>query len=114
MQIPPSLPPQSPQSFPAPDPIVDEFQEKWNSWFTQDHSKEKSEDLLDFISKNADHFKELGKLCPPPPPKVSIDDAINDAKRTLSGWIDHGCDGSTMDAPSEFIADIDKWINYAK
>lgn len=97
---------------PASDPIVQEFNQLWNNWF--DHpTKQSAEALLAFMKKNHAHFEELAKHAPLPHPDVPFDEAYDAAIKTLQSWISHGCNPNATTAPSEFISDVAKWINYA-
>ena len=95
------------------DPIVQRFNDLWNDWYNHP-TRKTAEALLDFMKKNHDHFEELAKHCPPPQPIVDFDHAYQAAINTVQNWIDHGCDPHATTAPSEFVADVAKWINYAR
>jgi hypothetical protein len=95
------------------DPIVQMLNDLWNSWF-----KTPTEDcgllLLDFLQNehNHHHFQVLAEQMPKPHPIVSFDLAYIAACLDLYGWLKNGCDPKQTIAPSEFIADVAKWVNY--
>ncbi len=97
---------------PPPDPIVDRFNTLWNQWYNYPTEKS-AHALLDYMKQNYSHFAELADRKPLPLPDVSFEHSFTAAINDLQGWIDHGCNRDARAAPSEFIADLAKWINYA-
>jgi len=114
MEIPP-LPPTGQSQNSNPDPLVDHFNELWDKWYNSP-TKENAQALLDFLNKpeNHDHFANLAKNAPFPKPKVDFEHSYDAAKKTLTAWMDHGCDPNGTTAPSEFISDVSQWVNWAK
>ncbi len=110
-----SIPPIQPSSSgwqPPPDPIVDRFNALWNQWFN--HPTEKSaQALLDYMKQNYSHFAELADNKPLPRPLVPFELSFTAAITDLQDWITAGCNPKTTSMPSEFIADLARWINYA-
>jgi hypothetical protein len=111
MQIPPISSAQSEfQRFGA-DPTVQKFHQLWNDWFN-DPTRQTGQNLLDFIKENQAYFAALAKNKPGPPPRVPFDNACATAEKYLQAWLNHGCDPHAIEGPTEFVADIAKWINY--
>lgn len=94
------------------DPIVQRFNDLWNAWYNHP-TRKTAEALLNFMEKNQDHFAELAKKCPPPQPMVNFEHSYEAAIGTLQNWIDNGCNPQSTTAPSEYVADLAKWVNYA-
>lgn len=76
-------------------------------------TRQSGEKLLDFIKSQHNHFEKLSKQTPEPQPKVPFDHSYDAACGSLQSWIDYGCDPGLTRAPSEYIADVAKWVNYA-
>ena len=114
-----SIPPISPfGSFPQGsngDPLVQQFNQLWDNWYN-DPTRASGTTLLDFLQKNQSYFAQIAANFPKnaPEPLLSFADSYATAENFLQGWLDHGCPTNGTSAPSEFIADIAKWINYAE
>ena len=113
MPISPIQPSWGASQSPRSDPIVDKFNDLWNAWY--DNPTQKSaEALIDYMKKNYSHFEKLAEKKPLPHPDVSFEDAFFTSIKYLQGWIDDGCNPHAISPPSEFVADVAKWVNYAR
>ncbi len=95
------------------DPTVQKLNDLWNYWFKQP-TESSGRKMIEFLlnEKNRSHLKKIADAKPLPHPKIAFAPAYISAVMDLDGWIKDGCDPKAVDAPSEFIADIAKWVNY--
>ena len=114
MQITQSLPIQGLYPVPQTDMIVDQLHALWNNWW--DHpSEETARALLSFLNNPAvaSHLRDLAKAFPGPDrPEVNFAESLDLARQALAKWIKDGCDPDLAVIPSEFVADIAKWVDY--
>ncbi len=112
MQIPPIDLSTNSASYFKGDPIVDKFNALWDQWYN-DPTRDTGNTLLDYIKDHHQHFAKLAEKTPLPHPRVSFDLSMSAAETSLQGWLDHGCP-SNITGISQFVADVAKWINYAR